>query len=225
MLRGYTTITFTILDTMQEIILFEDNDIVVVNKPAGIASQHTTNNQSTLLDVLDKDLLPVHRLDQRVNGIILFAKNKEVLALLNDDFKNRKVIKSYKAIVANLPAKPNDKLIHWLLKNSTQNKTKAFAKEVAHSKQAILEYTLIQSSIKYHLLQINLLTGRFHQIRAQLAAIGCPIVGDVKYGFKRSTPDGSIFLQSFHLAFTHPSTKQLLKFEIEMPELWRKYGF
>jgi 23S rRNA pseudouridine1911/1915/1917 synthase len=155
----------------------------------------------------------------------LFAKNKESQAILNDDFKNRKVVKRYKAIVANLPAKETDRLTHWLLKNSTESKSKAFTKEVAHSKKAALEYTLVQSSVKYHLLEVNLLTGRFHQIRSQLAAIGSPIVGDVKYGYKRTMPDGSIFLQSFHLAFTHPTSKELLSFEIEVPELWKKYGF
>lgn len=206
-------------------ILFEDNDIIIVNKPAGLASQNTINNETTLIDALGKNLLPVHRLDQRVSGIILFAKNKETLAILNDDFKNKKVAKRYKAIVSNLPTKSEDTLTHWLLKNSTASKSKAFNKEVAHSKQAVLKYQIIQSSLKYHLLQIDLFTGRFHQIRAQLSAIGCPIVGDIKYGFKRTTPDGSIFLQSFYLALKHPKTNESLTFEIEMPELWKKYGF
>ena len=205
--------------------LFEDDDIIVVHKPAGVASQNTASNETSLLDDLGKELLPVHRLDQRVSGIILLAKNKETLATINNDFKNRKVTKRYRAVVSNLPAKPKEKLTHWLLKNSTQSKSKAFTKDVAHSKKAELEYHLIQSSLKYHLLEIDLLTGRFHQIRAQFAAINCPIVGDIKYGYKRTSPDGSIFLQSFHLAFTHPTTKELLCFEIDMPELWKKYGF
>ncbi|MFY7964268.1 MAG: RluA family pseudouridine synthase [Chitinophagaceae bacterium] len=206
-------------------ILFEDDDIIVVDKPAGLASQNTANKDISLIDTLDKNVLPVHRLDQRVSGIILFAKNQETLTILNSDFKNRSVTKRYRAIVSNCPPKSEDTLIHWLQKNSNSSKSNVFKKEVAHSKQAILKYKTVQSSIKYHLLQIDLFTGRFHQIRAQLSAIGCPIVGDVKYGFKRTTPDGSIFLQSFYLAFKHPKTKESLTFEIDIPILWNKYGF
>ena len=205
--------------------LFEDDDIMVVNKPAGLASQNTANNDETLIDVLGKDLLPVHRLDQRVSGIILLAKNKESLSILQDDFKNRNIKKFYRAVVANPTPQQQDTLKHWLIKDTKQSKAKVYAKEIEHSKQCVLAYKLIQSSLKYHLLEIELLTGRFHQIRAQLSFIGCPIVGDVKYGFKRSSPDGSIFLQSFHLEFSHPKSKEILSFNIDMPELWKKYGF
>lgn len=204
--------------------IFEDDDLLVVNKPAGLASQSTANDDFSLLDNL-KNVLPVHRLDQRVSGLILFAKTKDVLAILNNDFKQRNISKQYRAIVAQAPPQPQNTLSHWLLKNATASKSKVFVKEVAHSKKAVLEYQVVQSSLKYHLLEINLLTGRFHQIRAQLAAIGCPIVGDVKYGYKRSSPDGSIFLQSYALSFSHPTTKELLHFKIDMPELWKKYGF
>jgi len=124
-----------------------------------------------------------------------------------------------------MPEKAVDKLEHWLLKDAKTNKMKAFSKEVAHSQHAELSYKWLASSQKYHLLEISLLTGRFHQIRAQLSAIGSPIVGDVKYGYKRTTADGSIFLQSYYLAFTHPTTKELMSYTIEQPEHWAKYGF
>jgi 23S rRNA pseudouridine1911/1915/1917 synthase len=133
--------------------------------------------------------------------------------------------KKYRAVVANAPKEAEGTLTHWLVKNSEQQKSKVFIKEVAHSKKAVLNYKIVQSSNKYTLLDIHLSTGRFHQIRAQLSAIGSPIVGDVKYGFKRTTPDGSIFLQSYHVSFIHPITKENIAIEIDTPELWKKYGF
>ncbi len=205
-------------------IIYEDDDIAVVNKPAGIASQATKDNNNSLASELNKSWQPVHRLDQRVSGIILLAKNDKSLAPLSTEFAGRQVKKHYRAVVGNVPPHTGNTLTHWLLKDGKSNKVKAFSKEVAHSQKAELSYQLIRSSLKYHLLEIELFTGRFHQIRAQLAAIGCPVVGDVKYGFKRTTPDGSIFLQSYSLAFTHPTTKEAMQFEIEMPELWKKYG-
>lgn len=195
---------------------------MVVNKPAGLAAQDIANSSIMLAS---KGLLPVNRIDQRVSGIILFARNNETLAVLNDAFKNRTITKLYRAIVANHPPQKEEMLVQWLVKNGIQSKSKVFAKEVAHSKKAVMFYKLIQSSERFHLLEIKLDTGRFHQIRAQLSSIACPILGDVKYGFKRTMPDGSIFLQSYHLQFIHPKTSQLLTFEIDMPELWKKYGF
>ena len=206
------------------ITLFEDDDILLVSKPAGLASQDTKEQSNYLQKELNIDLQPIHRLDQRVSGIVLFAKNKKTHTILSEAFATQKIQKHYKAIVGNLPPKPTDRLIHWLLKDSKKSKSKAFNKEVAHSQKAELVYTVLQSSEKYHLLDIELFTGRFHQIRAQLAAINSPIVGDVKYGFKRTTPDGSIFLQANSISFTHPTTKELLHFELPIPELWKKYG-
>lgn len=206
-------------------ILYEDEFIIVINKPVGLASQATKDGENNLLEELGNKYLPVHRLDQRVSGIMLLAKDEKTLAILNEDFKNRHIKKHYRAIVAQKPAKQEAKLIHWLVKNAESSKAKAFNKEVAHSKKAELAYSLIHSSEKYHLLNIILYTGRFHQIRAQLAAIGSPILGDVKYGYKRTMQDGSIFLQSYFLQLKHPSTKQIMEFKITMPELWKKYGF
>jgi len=204
--------------------LFEDSDILVVEKPVGLASQETKEQSNYLQKELNIELQPIHRLDQRVSGLMLFAKNKKSHVKLSEAFATNQVKKIYKAVVGNMPPKPTDTLTHWLLKDGEKSKSKAFNKEVAHSQKATLTYTVLQSSLKYHLLEIELHTGRFHQIRAQLAAINCPIVGDVKYGFKRTTPDGSIFLQSNALDFAHPISKEAMHFELPLPELWKKYG-
>lgn len=205
-------------------IIYEDADIAVVHKPAGLASQVTASGNNIISNNLPETWQPVHRLDQRVSGLIVFAKNTESFAALSKSFADRQITKKYRAVVANKPTLVNATLTHWLLKDGKQQKVKAFSKAVAHSVEAQLSYVLIKSSLKYHLLDITLHTGRFHQIRAQLSAINCAIVGDVKYGYKRTTPDGSIFLQSYYLAFTHPTTQAPLQFEIDMPELWHKYG-
>jgi 23S rRNA pseudouridine1911/1915/1917 synthase len=206
-------------------IIYQDNDILLLNKPAGIDSQNTQLISGLIPEFAGKELLPVHRLDQRVSGLILFALNKESLAILNDSFQNRAVQKHYRAMVNVCPEKQQDTLTHWILKDSVKQKAKAFTTAIKNSKKAILQYTLVKSSEKYHLLEIELYTGRFHQIRAQLAAIGSPIVGDVKYGYKRTIPGGSIFLQSYYLSFKHPVSGQELSFSIDMPEEWVKYGF
>lgn len=208
-------------------IIFEDNDIVVVDKPSGIAIQPDKSGKKSLLEQLseNKEVFLIHRLDQRVSGLVIFAKNKESLAKLNHDFQSRKVKKIYRAVVANKPPKEVDKITHWLLKDSRKNLSKAFDKEVKNAQRAELSYRILQFSEKYFLLEIELHTGRFHQIRSQLSAIGCPIVGDLKYGYKRSSPDGSIFLQSSMLSFHHPRTNESFTLQVEKPELWKKYGF
>jgi 23S rRNA pseudouridine1911/1915/1917 synthase len=198
-------------------ILFQDNDLIIAHKPAGISTEAYIETNS--------GCLMVHRLDQRVSGLIVFAKTSRCLSLLNHMFNSGSIHKKYRAVVANAPKEAEGTLTHWLVKNSEQQKSKVFIKEVAHSKKAVLNYKIVQSSNKYTLLDIHLSTGRFHQIRAQLSAIGSPIVGDVKYGFKRTTPDGSIFLQSYHVSFIHPITKENIAIEIDTPELWKKYGF
>ncbi|MCU0322103.1 MAG: RluA family pseudouridine synthase [Chitinophagaceae bacterium] len=198
-------------------ILYQDNHLIIIDKPAGISTE--------VIAAENIKWLMVHRLDQRVSGLIVFAKTTLCLSLLNQMFSNGLVQKKYKAVVAQAPKVQETTLTHWLVKNSEQQKTKAFLKEFAHGKKAVLNYKIIQSSNKYTLLDIHLSTGRFHQIRAQLSAIGSPIVGDVKYGFKRTTPDSSIFLQSYHLSFIHPITKENIANVIDVPELWKKYGF
>ncbi len=209
-------------------IVFEDSEIIVVNKSSGIPTQPDKNNTPSLLELLTQErpiLYLLHRLDQRVSGLVIFAKTALSAKQLNKDFQTRNITKKYRTIVANKTIENEAKLTHWLLKDSKKNLSKAFGKEVKSSQKSELIYKVIQSSERYHLLDIELLTGRFHQIRSQLSAIGIPILGDLKYGDKRSSPDGSIFLQSYHLSLNHPVTKKLIQFEVEMPELWRKYGF
>lgn len=209
-------------------IIFEDSEILVINKSSGIPTQPDKNNIPSLLEILSQEypnIYLIHRLDQRVSGLVILAKTEHSAKQLSKDFQTRNITKKYRAIVANKPVEIDSKLTHWLLKDAKKNLSKAFVKEVKDSQKSELIYKVIQSSERYHLFEIELLTGRFHQIRSQLSAIGSPILGDLKYGYKRSSPDGSIFLQSYQLSLNHPITKQALNFEIEMPELWKKYGF
>jgi 23S rRNA pseudouridine1911/1915/1917 synthase len=209
-------------------ILHEDPEILVVIKPSGIPTQSDKKGTASLLEILSENrpnLYLIHRLDQRVSGIVIFAKTEQSASQLSKDFQTRNIIKKYRAIVANKPSGSEAKLTHWLLKDAKKNRSKAFEKEVKNSHKSELIYKVFQSSERYHLLEIELLTGRFHQIRSQLSAIGSPILGDLKYGYKRNSADGSIFLQSYQLSLNHPITKQALQFEIEMPEIWEKYGF
>jgi 23S rRNA pseudouridine1911/1915/1917 synthase len=209
-------------------IIFEDTEIIVVNKFSGIPTQADKNNIPSLLEILSQGrptLYLIHRLDQRVSGLVIFAKTEHSAKQLNKDFQTRNVTKKYRAIVANKPTVNDAKLTHWLLKDTKKSLSKAFENEVKNSQKSELIYKVLQSSERYHLLEIELLTGRFHQIRSQLSAIGSSILGDLKYGYKRSLPDGSIFLQSYHLSINHPVTKKSIQFEIEMPGLWEKYGF
>lgn len=209
-------------------IVFEDSEIIVVNKFSGIPTQSDQNNTTSLLETLSQErpnLFLIHRLDQRVSGLVIFAKTAQSAKQVNKDFQTRNIIKKYRAIVGNRPTVDEAKLTHWLRKDSKKNLSQSFIDEVKNSQKSELVYRISQSSERYHLLEIELLTGRFHQIRSQLSAIGCPILGDLKYGYKRSSPDGSIFLQSCHLSLQHPVTKRLIQFNLEMPELWIKYGF
>jgi 23S rRNA pseudouridine1911/1915/1917 synthase len=208
-----------------ENILFEDADLLIVNKPSGIASQSDTDFENTLLGKFDqgKSCYIINRLDQRVSGLVIIAKNRKSAEILTNDTSSRRISKTYRAIVAQKPENEKGTLKNFILKKGT--KAYIFEKKTALSKEAILHYQVLKSSEKYHLLEIKLETGRFHQIRTQLSAIGSPILGDLKYGFKRSSPDGSIFLQCFGVYFLHPATKEELHFEIEMPEIWKKYGF
>jgi 23S rRNA pseudouridine1911/1915/1917 synthase len=209
-------------------IIFEDLEIIVVNKASGIPTQPDKNNTPSLFEILSQkypNIYLIHRLDQRVSGLVIFAKSEQSAEQLSKDFQTKNITKKYRAIVANKPTKNEAKLTHWLLKDAKKNLSKAFNQEVKNSQKSELIYKVIQSSERYYLLDIELLTGRFHQIRSQLSAIDCPILGDLKYGFKRNSPDGSIFLQSYQLSINHPATKEAIQFEIEMPELWGKYGF
>lgn len=206
-------------------IIFEDDYLIVLHKPSGTDSQTLPALIKQQQSLTSKELFLINRLDQRVSGLLILAKNKQTAQLLSKNFADKTITKKYRAVVANKPINEEGLLTHWLLKSGVSKKNKAFKTEVKYSQKAELTYQLIASSLKYHLLQINLVTGRFQQIRAQLAAINCPIVGDVKYGYKRTTANGSIFLQSYYLCLNHPITNALLQIEIDMPVEWKKYGF
>ncbi|WP_338408463.1 RluA family pseudouridine synthase [uncultured Flavobacterium sp.] len=201
-------------------ILHEDNHIIVVNKRVGDIVQGDKTGDKPLSDVVkeyikDKYNKPgevflgvVHRLDRPTTGIVVFARTSKALVRLNELFKNRETQKTYWAIVKNKPQKPEDKLVHFLKRNEKNNTSKAHINEVPESKLASLDYKIVQELNNYFALEINLHTGRHHQIRAQLSAIGSPIKGDLKYGFDRSNPDGGIHLHARKLAFIHPVSKE-----------------
>lgn len=200
-------------------VMFEDEWIIVLVKPSKLAVQSKKGQD---VQSIYPNYYVVHRLDQRVSGLLVLAKNKEIAAKLSDDFQTKKVIKSYLAVVKEKPILEVDVLEHWLGK--TSNKAVVSVFEMKDYKKASLKIEILRSSERYHLLQIQLFSGRFHQIRAQLAFIGSPIVGDLKYGYSRSSPDGSIFLHAFRLEFNHPINKVKLLFEMDQPEIWSTFG-
>ncbi len=201
-------------------ILHEDNHIIVVNKRVGDIVQGDKTGDKPLSDVIkeyikDKYNKPgevflgvIHRLDRPTTGIVVFARTSKALTRMNELFSNRETQKTYWAIVKNKPQNSEDKLIHFIKRNEKNNTSKAHLKEVSESKLASLDYKIIKELQNYVALEINLHTGRHHQIRAQLAAIGSPIKGDLKYGFDRSNPDGGIHLHARKLIFTHPVSKE-----------------
>ncbi|WP_338410371.1 RluA family pseudouridine synthase [uncultured Flavobacterium sp.] len=211
-------------------IIHEDNHIIVINKRVGDIVQGDKTGDKPLSEVVKeyiKDqynkpgevyLGVVHRLDRPTTGIIIFAKTSKALTRLNESFKNRETQKIYWAIVKNQPPKETDTLNHFLKRNPINNTSKAHLKEVPDSKIASLEYKIIKKLNNYIALEINLHTGRHHQIRAQLTAIGCAIKGDLKYGFDRSNTDGGIHLHARKLILTHPVTKKVLSFEAQVPK-------
>ncbi|MFE3867104.1 RluA family pseudouridine synthase [Flavobacterium sp. LS2P90] len=201
-------------------ILHEDNHLIVINKRVGDIVQGDKTGDKPLSDVVkeyikDKYNKPgevflgvVHRLDRPTTGIVVFAKTSKALTRMNELFSNRETQKTYWAIVKNKPEKSEDKLVHFIKRNEKNNTSKAHIKEVPESKLASLDYKIFKELNNYFALEINLHTGRHHQIRAQLFAIGSPIKGDLKYGFDRSNPDGGIHLHARKLVFTHPVTKE-----------------
>lgn len=215
-------------------ILFEDNHLLIVNKRPGDIVQGDKTGDEPLSEIAKKYISQkynkpgavflgvVHRLDRPTSGIVVFARTSKALARLNKMFSNRETRKTYWAVVKNSPPKVQDKLIHYLLRNPKQNKSYAHEKEVKESKKAVLTYQVIKSLKNYFILEIDLETGRHHQIRSQLSAIGCPIKGDLKYGFDRSNPDGSIHLHARKLILTHPVTQELIEIIAPAPKdvLW-----
>ena len=222
------------IDNLQ--ILHEDNHLIIINKRSGDLVQGDKTGDAPLSDIVkgyikkkyDKPgavyLGVTHRLDRPTTGIVVFAKTSKALTRMNALFLNKKITKTYWAVVKNKPLKSKDTLVHWLKKNPKNNKSKAYTKEVDQSKKAILHYELIHSLNRYHLLEVNLETGRHHQIRSQLSTIGSPIKGDLKYGFDRSNTDGSIHLHARNISFTHPVNDQLITISAPPPNevLWKE---
>jgi 23S rRNA pseudouridine1911/1915/1917 synthase len=220
-------------------VIYEDNHIIIVNKESGEIVQGDKTGDIPLSETVkayikEKYAKPgavflgvVHRLDRPVSGLVVFARTSKALSRLNDMFRNGEVHKTYWAIVQQRPEHEDGTLENWLVRNEKQNKSYAYQREVPNSKKAILKYRMIGQSERYYLLEVNLLTGRHHQIRCQLAAMGCPIKGDLKYGAKRSNPDGSISLLAHRVEFIHPVSKQHIVVESPIPEdnLWQNIKF
>lgn len=210
-------------------VIHEDNHLIIVNKRVGDIVQGDKTGDVPLSEVVKtyikhKYQKPgavflgvVHRLDRPTSGIVVFAKTSKALARLNELFCSRQTQKTYWAVVKNVPPKPADTLQHYISRNEKNNTSKAHTKEVPNSKLALLDYQIIQKLNAYYALEIQLHTGRHHQIRAQLAAIGCPIKGDLKYGFDRSNPDGGIHLHARKLVFTHPVSKEMIDITAPTP--------
>ena len=211
-------------------ILHEDNHLIVVNKRVGDIVQADKTGDKPLSEVVKEYIKEkynkpgevflgvVHRLDRPTTGIVVFARTSKALTRLNEMFSNRETQKTYWAIVKNKPSKDQDILVHYLKRNEKNNTSKAHLKEITESKKASLDYKIIKTLDNYFALEINLHTGRHHQIRAQLSAIGCPIKGDLKYGFDRSNPDGGIHLHARKLAFVHPVSKESIEIIAETPK-------
>ena len=218
-------------------VVYEDNHIIVVNKTASEIVQADKTGDTPLSETVKQYLkekyqkpgnvfLGVsHRLDRPVSGLVIFAKTSKALTRLNEMFRAGEVKKTYWAVVKNAPKESEGELVHFLVRNEKQNKSYAYDKEVPNSKKAVLDYRLIGRSDNYYLLEVDLKTGRHHQIRCQLAKMGCPIKGDLKYGSPRSNPDGSICLHARRVRFVHPVSKELIELKAPLPEgnLWKGF--
>ncbi len=219
-------------------VLYEDNHIIIVSKEAGEIVQGDKTGDTPLSDVVKQYIKEayakpgnvflgvVHRLDRPVSGIVVFARTSKALARLNEMFRQGEVEKTYRAIVRDTPPEPEATLTDWLVRNEKQNKSYVSAPEAKGAKKAVLDYRTIGRSDHYSLLEINLHTGRHHQIRCQLAHIGCPIRGDLKYGARRSNPDGSISLCAHSVSFVHPISQKPIHVVAPLPAdpLWAKFS-
>ena len=212
------------------LVLYEDNHIIIVNKRAGDIVQGDKTGDQPLSDIVkayikykynkpgNVYLGVTHRLDRPTTGIVVFAKTSKVLPRLNKMFSDKKINKTYWAIVKEKPESEKDTLTHWLKKNPKNNKSTAYTHEIKDGKKAILHYKIIKQLNNYFLLEVNLETGRHHQIRCQLASISSPIKGDLKYGFDRSNKDASIHLHSKKIEFIHPVSKEQISVEAPTPQ-------
>ena len=218
-------------------VVYEDNHIIIVNKTASEIVQGDKTGDTPLSETVKQYLKEkyskpgnvfigvTHRLDRPVSGLVVFAKTGKALSRLNEMFKNSEVKKTYWAVVKNLPREEEGELVNYLVRNEKQNKSYAYDKEVPGSKKAILRYRIIGRSQNYYLLEVDLKTGRHHQIRCQLAKMASPIKGDLKYGSPRSNPDGSICLHARSIRFVHPVSKELIEVEAPVPpgNLWNGF--
>ena len=218
-------------------VVYEDNHIVVVNKTSSEIVQGDKTGDTPLSEMVKQYLKEkynkpgnvfigvTHRLDRPVSGLVVFAETSKALPRLNEMFRNGEVKKTYWAIVKECPKETEGELVHYLVRNEKQNKSYAYDKEVKNSKKAVLHYKLIGHSQNYYLLEVDLKTGRHHQIRCQLAKMGCPIKGDLKYGSPRSNPDGSICLHARTVQFVHPVSKEMIRLTAPVPEgnLWNGF--
>ncbi|MCH4156387.1 MAG: RluA family pseudouridine synthase [Muribaculaceae bacterium] len=216
-------------------IVYQDNHIVIVNKAPGEIVQGDRTGDKPLVEMVREWIKETcakpgnvfcgvaHRLDRPVGGLVVFARTSKALSRLNEMFRDGKVKKTYWAITKNTPTEPEATLTHYITTVERNNKSYASETEKKGSQKAILKYRVIAHSDHYNLLEVSLLTGRKHQIRVQLAAIGCPVKGDLKYGAERSNPDGSISLQSHRMEFIHPVSKKHIDVTAPVPDdnLWR----
>lgn len=218
-------------------VLYEDNHIIIVNKASGEIIQGDKTGDKPLSEIVKKYLKEkynkpgnvfcgvTHRLDRPTTGVVVFAKTSKALSRLNEMFRNNETDRIYWAIVKNIPSKPEDRLVHWLIKNEKKNKSTAYDKEKQGAKKAVMHYKIRGIAENYFLLEVNLITGRHHQIRTQLAKIGSPIKGDLKYGAKRSNPDGSICLHARCISFIHPVSNKKIEITAPVPDdnLWKSF--
>jgi 23S rRNA pseudouridine1911/1915/1917 synthase len=216
-------------------VIYEDNHIIIVFKQSGEIVQGDKTGDRPLSETVKEYIKAkyhkpgnvflgvVHRLDRPVAGLVVFARTSKALARLNEMFRKGDIHKTYWAITKNMPKEPQATLTNWIVRNERQNKSYAYDREVPDSKKALLSYRVIGHTDHYHLLEVHLMTGRHHQIRCQLAHIGCPIKGDLKYGAQRSNPDGSISLLSHEMTFVHPVSKETVHVVAPLPDdnLWR----
>lgn len=218
-------------------VLYEDNHFIAINKCSSEIVQGDKTGDAPMSEDIKKFLKEkydkpgnvfcgvIHRIDRPVSGVVLFAKTSKGLSRMNEKFSTRDVKKTYWAIVKNRPEKTEGELVHYLIKDEKKNKSSAHKTEIKNSKLSKLHYKIIAESDRYFLLEIDPHTGRHHQIRSQLAAIGCPIKGDLKYGFDRSNPDGSISLHARKLTFIHPINESPMEIIAKVPDekLWKAF--
>ncbi len=212
-------------------VLWEDEYLIAVYKPSTLPVQPDKTGNNSLLKVVKRycksNIYLINRLDRPASGVVLFAKRKSIAAALTEQLKNRTVIKTYLAVTPKTEIAPKNKLIHHIRKDGKTNRSFAFDKPLHHTQKAELDYEIIASIERYQLLKINLITGRHHQIRAQLSALKSPIKGDVKYGFKRGNRDRSIHLHAWKIQFEHPFDNYTVEVEAPLPDdtVWQAFDF